>query len=170
MRTRTLHLLSFTLFVAQVVIAQGSKPVTDTAPVPPAIAAAKKVFVSNAGADDDSGKIFSTGPDHCYSEFYRQVQALNQYEIVSSPLEADLVFEVNMTFSPPHELMGGGKSKALVRVRILDPKTQIILWAFYRRPAGANLRRTFGKNLDKAITQITADLKAVTETPSTVRP
>jgi hypothetical protein len=158
------------LFVAQVVIAQGSKPVTDTALVPPAIAAAKKVFVSNAGADDDSGKTFSTGPDHCYSEFFRQVQALNRYEIVSSPLEADLVFEVNMTFSPPPvSSWGGSKSDALVRVRILDPKTQIVLWAFYRRPVKANLQRT-GKNLDKAITQITADLKAVTETPSTVRP
>ena len=160
MKNRTLHLLFVTLFIAQALIAQESQPSTESALVPPAIAAAKRVFISNAGADDDSGKMFSTGPDHCYAEFYRQVQALKRYEIVSSPLEADLVLEINMTASPLRF------ATAVVRVRILDPKTHVVLWAFYERPAAANLAHTYGKNLDKAITRLVSNLKLLTEMPS----
>lgn len=144
MKTGRLHLLFLTLFIAQVLIAQEPQPSTETAPIPPAIAVAKRVFISNAGADDDSGKIFATGPDHCYAEFYRQVQALKRYEIVSTPLEADLVLEINMTYSPipPPSIRPRDN---VVRVRVLDPKTQVVLWAFYERPAQANRAGTYRK-------------------------
>jgi hypothetical protein len=144
------------------VIAQESKPVTDKPPVPPAITAAKKVFISNAGSDDASGKIFGIGPDHVYSEFYRQVQALNRFEIVSSPSDADLVLEINMTHSA--DVPGPGAFRTgngVVRARIIDPKTHIVLWAFYQHPEIADRIHTYRKNTDKAITQIVSDLKAI---------
>ena len=55
---------------------------------------------------------------------------------------------------------------AVVRLRILDPKTQTILWAFYERPEEANLARTYGKNVDKAIARLVSKLKSLAETPS----
>jgi len=158
---RTLHLLFVTLFIAQVLIAQESQPGTESAPVPPAIAAAKRVFISNAGADDDSGKMFATGPDHCYAEFYRQVQALKRYEIVSSPVEADLVLEINMTYSPVPSPSFRTRDR-VIRVRICDPKTHVVLWGFYERPEAANLARTYRNNVDKAITRLVSHLKSLT--------
>ena len=52
-------------------------PGAGEAPVPPVIFAAKKVFVSNAGAD--SGLFphpFSGSPDRGYNEFYRGVRGM----------------------------------------------------------------------------------------------
>jgi hypothetical protein len=56
------------------------------------IGVAKKVFISNAGTNDPN-KNFSVGPEHCYSEFYRRVQALNRCELISSPADAHLVLK-----------------------------------------------------------------------------
>ena len=154
------HFIAVIAF-AQLLNAQGT-PATDSAPVPPAIAAARKVFISNAGADDESGKIFGAGTDRCYSEFYHQVQALNRYEIVSNPTDADIVFEINLTLSKRDYHNSANVSDSVVRVRILDPRTRTILWAFYDRPDFAGLKSNYLKNLGKAIKQIVSNLQALT--------
>jgi hypothetical protein len=163
------HLLLFTLFLAQPMNAQQSKPALDTAPVPPAIAAAKKVFISNAGEDNLSGgfggELFAGGSNRCYDEFYQEVESLKRFEMVSSPAAADIVFEIRLT-----PLEGRRSSSAVLRLRILDPKTRIVLWSFYERTRSANLRRTLNKNLDIAIKQIVSDLKSVIEAPSKANP
>jgi hypothetical protein len=67
------------------------------APVPPALLAGKKIFISNAGAD--SGLFphpFSGTPDRGYSEFYAAMQEWGRYEIVSGPGEADLALELQL--------------------------------------------------------------------------
>ena len=69
-----------------------------TAPVPPAILSAKKIFVANAGAD--SGLFphpFGGNPDRAYNQFYAALKADGRWELVSSPREADLVLELRLT-------------------------------------------------------------------------
>ena len=50
-----------------------------SAPVPPAIYSAKKVFISNAGADRGLfPEPFSGEPERAYNEFYADVQGLGR--------------------------------------------------------------------------------------------
>lgn len=102
-------------------------------PIPAQIASAKAVFIANAPGDtfpDTYG-----GPDRPYNEFYGAMKSWGHYELVSSPAEADLVFEISYTNS----LIGlGGTSTPVcssttntqLLLVIVDPKTRIPLWWF----------------------------------------
>ncbi len=82
----------------QAVSAQQSKE-TAPAPVPAQIAAAQKVFISNAGGAsletviDET--VFNGGPDRPYNQFYAAMKSWGRYEVVSTPADADLVFEIS---------------------------------------------------------------------------
>jgi hypothetical protein len=66
-----------------------------SAPIPSPILTAKKIFISNA-----SGEVAlpQGTPDLAYNEFYNPMKNWGRYELVSSPSEADLVFEMRFTF------------------------------------------------------------------------
>jgi hypothetical protein len=75
-------------------VAQQAAPVA-VAPVPALLLDAKKIFISNAGAD--SGPFphpFTGDPDRAYNEFYANAVSWGRYEVVATPGEADLVFEI----------------------------------------------------------------------------
>src|ERR1700722_10771796 len=86
-----------TLLGEVALVAQQAAPVA-IAPVPDLLLSAKKVFVSNAGAD--SGLFphpFNGDPDRAYNEFYANVESWGRYRLVATPAEADLVFELQLT-------------------------------------------------------------------------
>ncbi len=67
------------------------------APVPPAIFSAKKIFISNAGAD--SGLFpqpFTGSPDRAYNRFLRSGLQLGNLRLVDDPAEADLILELQL--------------------------------------------------------------------------
>jgi len=57
-----------------------------------------RIFISNPGSDADSvighGTSITGGPGQAYNKFYAVVQSTRQYQLVGSPAEADLVFEI----------------------------------------------------------------------------
>jgi hypothetical protein len=83
-------------------VAQQGKAVP-LAPVPVQIAAAKKVFISNAGGQSFETVfeqiVFNGGPDRPYNEFYAAMKNRGHYEIVSSPADADLVLAIRWVLS-----------------------------------------------------------------------
>src|SRR5208337_1946757 len=85
------------------------------APIPAPIFTAKKVFISNA-----SGEFVPPEgtPEVTYDEFYAAIKNWGRYELVSSPADADLVFEISYEFGPVPYL----------RLLILDQKTHFLLW------------------------------------------
>jgi len=98
--------------------AQDTKSVTP-GPVPPQIASAKKVFVANVPGDIIPASI--GGTDRSYNEFYAAMKSSGEYELVSSPADADLVLEISITHTP---------DEPLLRLVILDLKTRVPLWCF----------------------------------------
>jgi hypothetical protein len=70
-----------------------------SAPVPAQIAAAQKVFISNAGGESFERVIdqtvFKGGPDRPYNQFYAAMKGWGRYALVSSPDGADLVVEIS---------------------------------------------------------------------------
>ena len=102
MRTASACLaLSAIAAISLAATAVAQMPAYDQAgPIPPAITAAKTIFVSNAGAD--SGLFpepFSGDPDRPYTEFYSALKATGDYTPVGNPAQADLVLELRL-FAP----------------------------------------------------------------------
>jgi hypothetical protein len=134
------------------------------APVPPQIFSAKKIFVSNGGAE--SGLFphpFSGTPDRAYGGFYESVQQWGRYEIVSSPREAELVAELQLVgpSGPQNADKQKGASDPLpfFRLTIFDRETHFALWTFTETIYRANLQKTHDRNFDDALAALAGDLK-----------
>jgi len=132
------------------------------APVPPQILAAHKVFVSNGGGESFETVIgqtvFNGGPDRPYNQFYEAMKDWGRYELVPSPADADLVFEVSWALADT-----GLRLPVLCQLRliVIDPKTQITLWTFTQYVRGAVLLGNRDKNFDQAMTTVVNHLKVL---------
>jgi hypothetical protein len=137
------------------------------APVPPLLLSAKKVFISNAGAD--SGLFpepFSGDPDRAYKEFYADVQSLGRYELVASPEDADLVFELQLAApngpANANKVKGASDPLPMFRLVIYDRKSHYVLWALTESIQVAILQKTHDHNFDEALAMLVQYLKRLT--------
>jgi len=132
---------------------------TQAGPVPPALAKAKTIFVSNAGADsglffepfaDDPGRayIYSGDPDRAYTEFYAALEATGKFKLVSNPEIADLVLELRLA-APQDPVVREGEIYPLPMFRLVvyDGKSHYILWTVTRSIDSAILRKNSDKEL-----------------------
>jgi|SRR5580658_4404959 hypothetical protein len=130
------------------------------APVPSQIAAAHKVFISNAGADVAAQAVFKRAgePEQAYNHFYMAIQSWGRYEIVTSPADADLVFEIRFT-SPMY--MNGSLAvyQPQFGLRVLDAKTHFPLWSMEEPVEGAFRKDTWLKNFSHGLDALMDDLK-----------
>lgn len=128
--------------------------------MPPQIAAAQKVFISNAGGSSLDAildeTIFNGGPDRPYNQFYAAMKSWGRYELVSSPADADLVLEISWSLTDT-----GLRLPVLGQLRlvIIDPKTHITLWNITEYVQGAMLLGNRDKNFDEAMTTVVNRLK-----------
>jgi len=143
--------------------------------VPSAIFTAKKIFISNAGAD--SGLFphpFSGTPDRPYNQFYAALQAWSRYELVSDPRDAELVLELQLTApygpSDPNKQKGAADPLPMFRLVILDRKTHYVLWALTESIDGAFAQKTHDHNFDAALAFLTLDLKNLTKKAPATKP
>lgn len=139
---------------------------TAIAPVPAALYVAKKVFISNAGAD--SGlfpKPFSGDTSRAYNEFYTDVKSLGRFEVVDRPEDADLVLELrlNAPYGPSNADKQKGASDPLPMFRLVvyDRSSHYVLWTLTRSIEVAVLQKTHDRNFDTAVAALAQDLKTV---------
>jgi hypothetical protein len=109
-------------------------PAVGAAPVPPVIFTAKRVFVSNAGADSRLfPHPFSGNADRAYDQFYGALQGWGRYELVAEPEEAELVFELQLMGpsgpANPNKKKGAADPLPMFRLAIIDGRTHFVLWA-----------------------------------------
>jgi hypothetical protein len=136
------------------------------APVPASIFTAKKIFISNAGAD--SGLFphpFSGGEERAYNQFYAAIEGWGRYEIVGDPAEAELVFELQL--NAPNGPANANKAKGasdplpMFRLVIFDGKTHYVLWALTESIDEALVQKTHDRNFDDALSALVLDLKSL---------
>jgi hypothetical protein len=132
------------------------------APVPPQTAAARKIFISNAGGESFETVfdqvVFNGGPDRPYNQFYAAMKDWGQREIVASPADADVVLEIGWVLGDT-----GLRLPVLgqFRLRIIDPKTHITLWSITEYVRGAALLGNRDKNFDQAMNTIVNRVKTL---------
>jgi hypothetical protein len=161
---KPMHLRAFCVLVVMLGLlpgigaqqAKGPAP----APVPPQIASAQKVFISNAGGESFESVIdqtvFDGGPDRPYNQFYAAVKNWGRFDIVSSPADADLVLEISWVLTDT-----GLRLPVLgqLRLMIIDPRTHVTLWNLTEYVRGAILLGNRDKNFDQAMTTILNRMK-----------
>lgn len=138
-----------------------------SAPVPPELTTATRVFISNAGAD--SGLFpspFTGAPDRAYNEFYAAIKDWGRYQLVADPASADLVFELQLTApsgpSDPDKTKGASDPLPMLRLVIFDRKTHYVLWALTESIDHAVGAKAHNRNFDDAIAALTTELKRLT--------
>jgi hypothetical protein len=158
--------LSMCLFGGRLCAAQKSKLVP-SAPIPSLILSAKKVFVSNAGGDESLfGPQYTGGPDRLYDEFYAGVKSWGRYELVGSPEDADLVFEIRLTVVQPQrsEALSSDYNQpydSQFQFVIRDVKTHTILWGLTEHAQTAVLQSNRDKNFEQALAAILSELRRI---------
>lgn len=139
-----------------------------SAPIPTQITTAKKVFIANAGGDES--RVYESVPngaaDRSYNLFYAAIKDANRYELVGSPAEADLLFEIRFTVMPSATNVFKGDTIGAVfdpqfRLEIRDPKTNALLWGFTEHMEWALLQGNRSKNFDQAAARIATRVLAL---------
>jgi hypothetical protein len=140
---------------------------TQPGPVPPAIGAARKIFVSNAGADSGLYPSPFTGDtDRGYTQFFAALKATGQFDLVSDPSDADLVLELQLI--APNGPSSGSKQNGasdpvpMFRLRLYDRKTHYILWTITESIEIALKQKTHDRNFDQALHNILVDFQQLT--------
>ena len=127
-------------------------------PVPPALTAAKTVFVSNAGSDSDlfplpfeRVHLYSGDPDRAYTEFFQALQKAGNFTLVADPAQADLVLELHLI--APYQPISSDihAPTPMFRLVVYDRKTHYILWAITNSIETCARQSTCDKNFDTAL-------------------
>ena len=153
-----------------------SQAAKESAPLPMQIVSAKKVFIANAGHESNPNVGgYSGGIDQSYNQFYSALKSRGRYELVSSPNDCDLVFEIRFTDAIVGQKIfngttTGSKDDPQFRLMILDPKTKIALWAFTEHVESARSQGNRDKNFDQALGRIVNDVKKLATQPDVETP
>jgi len=132
-------LACFFLFSAFAALAQ-QPATTPPGPVPPAILAAKKLFLSNSGA---SSAVYSGGQNRAYNQLYAALQNSGFFEMAADPSDADLVLEL--------QSFDSGPGSTTFRLLIYDRKTHFLLWTLLEPITVCNRQKTCDANFDEAL-------------------
>jgi hypothetical protein len=101
------------------------------APVPVQVLSAKKVFLSNLGADAEATVALRamTDPEVAFDGFFAAMKSSGQYELTATPLESDLILEFRVTAAP---LSSGSYMQYLtyLNLSVMDTKSHYVLWTF----------------------------------------
>jgi hypothetical protein len=139
---------------------------TGSAPVPPEVLTGHAVFVSNGGGSNYF-EIFSGGPNRAYNTFYSQLKKTGHYELVSSPAQADLIFEIRAVAPATSGLHDTTDYNPQVILTIRDPKTNAVLWTESANVRALGTKGHRDKDFDQSVAVLVDKLGVVTGQPLT---
>lgn len=164
LRKTLCFVLAFLLALTPALPAQQTS--APAAPIPAEIATAQAVFVSNGGGNNYFD-IFTGGPDRAYNTFYRDLQKTSRYELVGSPSEAQLIFEIRAiapAVGGPHATVDYNPQLIL---SIIDPKTRAVLWTTSANVRAIGLQKRRDREFDASVAVLMDKLGEITGQPLT---
>src|ERR1700722_19358558 len=137
--------------------------ITAPSPIPPQITSAHTIFIANGGGTNYFNA-FTGGADRGYSQLFTTVQQWNRYQIVDSPSQADLIFEIHAV-APLVRVAGDdgsvGYNPQLI-LRILDPKTNALLWTTTSNVKAAGSQSSRDKGFDESVVVLVDRVRQLT--------
>jgi hypothetical protein len=139
-------------------------------PVPAQIAAARRVFVSNAGAATYGSERYyaltryDNPGERLYDDVFTAVKRWSRVAIADSPRDADIVYDLQ--FANPivdKRTPDDFEYDPQVHVRLLDPQTQTVLWALTEHIEPASSRAGDNAAFDRAAARLVERLGALSD-------
>jgi hypothetical protein len=163
---RTVCAVTLVGLIAYPVIGAEAVSALPAAPVPIQVLSAKKVFLSNLGADAGTAVAFHyrANPDAAYNGFFAAMKSWGQYDLTTTPAESDLVFEFRVTAAP---FLSGATITylAFLNLTVVDTKTHFVLWTL-RSPLDVTSKIDEDVNISvAALTNLLKSLTAITAAP-----
>lgn len=126
------------------------------APIPAQIVNAKRVFIANAppASGELAQAIYSGGPYRAYDQFYAAAKSWGRFQLVGSPGEADLVFQVAQD-----------DSSRRLQLVIFDPQSHVPLWWFAELLSMGTHRKDSDELYDRALAKLVQDVQDLVTTP-----
>jgi hypothetical protein len=144
---------------------QAQQAAPNAAPVPAQIASARRVFVSNGGGNNYFD-MFTGGPDRAYNSFYADLRQSSQYQLVGSPAEADLIFEIR-AIAPSVDTGNGVAYNPQLILSILDPQTRAVLWTTSANVRALGTKKRRDQGFDQSMAVLVDKLAQITGQPLT---
>ncbi|MGB9028873.1 MAG: hypothetical protein WCC27_02035 [Acidobacteriaceae bacterium] len=157
---------------------RAQQPVPPPGPVPAPIQSAQKIFIANAGMDAFSLQAFrelGLNGTSAYDSLYTTIKSWPNYQLVSSPADADLVLEIRVTAPLTNvgehatwdfqHILANTTWQFQTDLVIRDAKSHFLLWTVTEPVRPANLAGTWRKNIATANAAVAGDLKSLL-TPS----
>lgn len=163
-RTSLCLLLSGLLVLTPTLAAQQSD--SGPAPVPPQVLHAHKVFIANGGGSNYF-HAFSGGPNRAYSTFYKLIRQTGHYQLVSSPSQADLIFEIRAIAPAVSNEDSGVAYNPQVILTIRDPQSNAMLWTERANIRSFGTKRRRDRQFDQSVAVLVDELAQVTGQPLT---
>ena len=147
------RLLCVAMYAGLVTVPAWSAQITSVspAPVPSAVLAAKRVFLSNLGQDVGATRSYNSQevrPSTGFDEFYAALKTWGNYEFTESPSDADTVFAYDAETA-----LYGGYYLLMLRLQILDTNTGVVLWTIT-----SSAPMLTGRNLNEKLAESTTEL------------
>ena len=96
------------------------------------------------------------------------MKSWRRYQLVASPADADLVFEIRFT-APIADFGKPPIYEPQLGLSIFDTKTHFVLWTFTEPVQGAFRKVTWEKNLHQGMESLLAEIKKLAGTPLSAR-
>jgi hypothetical protein len=137
--------------------------ITAPAPIPPQITSAHTIFIANGGGTNYFNA-FTGGADRGYNQLFTTLQQWNRYQIVDSPSQGDLIFEIHAVaavVSVAGDDGSVGYNPQLI-LRILDPKTNALLWTTTSNVKAAGRQSSRDKGFDESVDVLVDHVRQLT--------
>jgi len=133
--------------------------------VPAQVSAAKTIFLSNAGLDAASMVAFSLWgkPETPYAQFFAAVKSWGHYQLATTPVDSDLVFEFRIE-SALRNATPITTYSSFLNVSILDAKTHFVLWTI-KTPL--QVTRKFDQDVNVGVMNLIKSVVAAADTSNT---
>jgi len=146
-----------------------SRPEGINSPVPALLLNARKVFISNGGADAGLFPHPFTGTqDRAYAFVYKALSSGRRFDVVEAPADADIVIEIELL--APLGPLGDNKQKGTAdpeptfKLTVFDRPTHYIVWTLTQTVDQALRQETHDANFDAALNSVLRQLELVAGT------
>ena len=139
--------------------------VAPNAPLPSALTTATKLFLGNAGDQQNADCL------HAYNDFYAGIAGLKRFQQVTDPNQADLILELHYEINLGQAVASNDSNRSVrqFRVVLIDPKSHAVLWTLVESTNYALMQKNRDKNLDETVTALVRDFDLLVS-PAPVAP
>jgi hypothetical protein len=109
--------------------------------------------------------MFTGGPDRAYNTFYGEIERANRYQLVSSPAQADLIFEIGAVAPAVYGGHDTVDYNPQLVLSIRDPRTSAVLWTTRANVRVFGRQKSRDRQFDQCVAVLIDKLGQVTGQP-----